>query len=110
MREDELDILEFLITAEFKTFNYSSSQYIYFLEKYQKYYKKLNNTLHRENSLNISLSAENEKLKKELIKEKRKNSASAAIIENFKEKASKKMTFKERITGKLTDRFNINNI
>lgn len=110
MSDDEMDILEFLLSSEFENLSYSSDQYLFFLRKYQKYYKILNAKCHRIENENKNLKLNEQKVKDQLVNEKRSNSIDKAKFTNIKKELKKKLSIKERIFGKLIGRFDPDNI
>lgn len=110
MKEDDIDILEFLLSSDFNNLNYSSDQYIFFLRKYQSYYKLLNAQYHGAKNENESLKDKVQKLETQIDNDRRTAVIDKAKIKNLKKELNKKLTFKERIKGKLIGRFNPDNI
>ena len=98
--EDD-EILNFLMTSDFED-NYSPGEYKFLLSKWRYFYR----LLHGKNEKNnISNKNEIEKLNNELEIEKQKNNNLTTIINENKikiyELKNKKLSFKERITGKI---------
>jgi len=110
MKEKDIDILEFLMTADFENLQYSSDQYVFFLKKYQSYYKILNSKYHGVKHENERIISEEQKAKDQLLKEQRSNAIDKAKVKNLDKELKKKLTWKERFKGKLIGRFDPNNI
>ena len=110
MEEKDLDILEFLISSDFDDLDYSINQYIFFLKRYQKYYKLLNAKYHGVVRENEKYKGLEEKIKELELKHKRDRSIDKAKISNLKKELNKKLSWKERFSGKLINRFDPDNI
>jgi predicted Rossmann fold nucleotide-binding protein DprA/Smf involved in DNA uptake len=110
MKEEDIDILEFLISSDFDDVNYSRDQFVYFLKKYQKYYKLLNAKYHGVKNENERIKEKTEKLEAQLTKERRSRGIDKAKIANMNKELKKKLTWKERFKGKLIGRFDPDNI
>src|SRR6056297_169244 len=110
MKEEDIDILEFLITSDFEDVNYSKDQYVFFLKKYQSYYKLLNAKYYGVERDNERNKEKVQKLEDQLLKEKRSIGINEAKISNLKKELNKKLSFMERIKGKLIGRFDPDNI
>lgn len=99
IEDDEL--LDFLMTSEFEE-NYSPDEYKKLLLKWRYFYRLLYG---KNEKNNISNKNEIEKLNNELEIEKQKNNNLTTIINENKikiyELKNKKLSFKERITGKI---------
>lgn len=107
--EDD-EILNFLMTSDFED-NYSPSEYKFLLSKWRYFYR----LLHGKNEKNnLSNEHEIEKLNNDLEIEKEKNSKLNIIISQNKikidELTNRKLSFMERITGKLKNKENNENI
>lgn len=110
MEEEEIDILEFLLSSEFNDIQYSEDQYIYFLKKYQKFYKLLNAKYHGVKK-DVELSVDKtKKLEDKILALERVNIIDKAKVSNMSKELKKKLTIKERLFGKLIGRFNPDNI
>mgnify|MGYP000250571230 CR=1 FL=1 len=110
MNDEEIDILEFLLSADFENLNYSSDQYVFFLKKYQKYYKLLNAKYHGVKNENERIVKNTQKLEDQLLQSKRSNGIDKAKVTNMKKELVKKLSLKERLKGKLIGRFDPDNI
>jgi len=110
MKEEDIDILEFLLISDFNDLHYSSDQYTFFLKKYQQYYKIINAKYHGVKAENERIIKHTQKLEDQLLMNKRSNIIDKAKMKNMKKELDKKLSFKERISGKLIGRFNPDNI
>lgn len=104
--EDD-EILDFLMTSDFEE-NYSPSEYKFLLSKGRYFYRLLYG---KNEKNNLSNESEIEKLNNDLELEKQKNNNLINIInENkikineLKELKNRKLSFIERITGKIKNK------
>jgi len=110
MTEEDNSILEFLMNSDLNEINYSNNQYIYFLLKYKEFYRLLNSQYHGLKNENVMLKDKHEELENQLVKMKRSNVIDNAKVNSMKKSINKKLTLKERILGKLLNRFDPDNI
>lgn len=107
---DDDEILNFLMTSDFED-NYSPSEYKFLLTKYRYFYRLLNGKSNRNNLSNENII---EKLNNDLEIEKQKNNIlTNTITENniiIHQLKTRKLSFMERITGKIKNKENNENI
>ena len=109
MKDEDIDILEFLLMSEF-TESFSADQYKFFLRKFQTYYKILNARYHGSLNENKEEKELIKKLQEQILQEKRNHSVDKAIAQNLKKELKKKLSLKERLIGRLIDRFDPDSI
>lgn len=106
LEEKEDDIESFLSTSDFRGLNYSSNQFIYFLQKLQRMYKLAYDKYLSMKSENASLKLKIKKLEQKIMDDKKYHRIDQAKVENFKKSMKIPLTFKERLLGKLINRYN----
>jgi len=101
VKEEDIDILEFLLTSDYDDINYSRDQFIYLLKKYKNFYQILNAKYHRDKDSTKEANLKLKEKEDQILKLESKILSLQGRNENLKKKLNKKLTFKERFLGKL---------
>ena len=96
--EHETDLMEYLMTSDFNEEDISPEKYINLLKEFRVKYRLLSGKYDR-------LNVEHDELNKKIIKTEESNKElkkrNNKLLNSLKQYRTKKLSFKERITGKI---------